>query len=50
MALPSKPKTNISAQKNILIGFGIGGAAAILTNIYATLYKINIDIADKPAE
>tara|TARA_Y100000310_G_scaffold230289_1_gene232712 strand:- start:178 stop:597 length:420 start_codon:yes stop_codon:yes gene_type:complete len=30
MTLPSKPKTNISSQKNILIGCGIGGAAAII--------------------
>ena len=30
MTLPAKPKTNISTQKNILIGSGIGGAAAII--------------------
>jgi len=29
MALPSKPKTNFSSQKNILVGCGIGGVAAI---------------------
>ena len=30
MTLPAKPKTNISSQKNILVGSGIGGAAAII--------------------
>ena len=30
MTLPAKPKTNISSQKNILIGCGIGGAAAVI--------------------
>ena len=30
MTLPAKPKTNISSHKNILIGSGIGGAAAII--------------------
>jgi len=30
MTLPSKPKTSISSQKNILIGCGIGGAAAVI--------------------
>ena len=30
MTLPAKSKTNISSQKNILIGCGIGGAIAII--------------------
>ena len=30
MTLPAKSKTNISSQKNILIGCGIGGAAAVV--------------------
>ena len=30
MTLPAKPKTNISSQKNILIGCGIGGVAAVI--------------------
>ena len=30
MTLPAKPKTNISSHKNILIGCGIGGAAAVI--------------------
>ena len=30
MTLPAKPKRNISFSKNILIGCGIGGAAAII--------------------
>ena len=30
MTLPAKPKRNISLPKNILVGCGIGGAAAII--------------------
>jgi len=30
MTLPAKPKRNISLSKNILVGCGIGGAAAII--------------------
>ena len=30
MTLPAKSKTTISSQKNILIGCGIGGAAAVI--------------------
>ena len=30
MTLPAKPKTNILSHKNILIGCGIGGAAAVI--------------------
>ena len=30
MTLPAKPKTDLSSHKNILIGFGIGGVAAII--------------------
>ena len=30
MTLPAKPKTNISSQKNILIGCGIGGVAVVI--------------------
>jgi len=30
MTLPAKSKTNISSQKNILIGCGIGGVIAVI--------------------
>jgi len=30
MTLPAKPKRTVSSQKNILIGCGIGGAAAVI--------------------
>jgi len=30
LTLPAKPKTDLSSHKNILIGFGIGGVAAII--------------------
>ena len=30
MTLPAKSKTNLSSQKNILIGCGIGGVAAVI--------------------
>ena len=30
MTLPAKSKTNISSQKNILIGCGIGGVASVI--------------------
>ena len=30
MTLPAKPKTNLSSHKNILVGCGIGGAAAVI--------------------
>ena len=30
MTLPAKSKTNISSQKNILVGCGIGGVAAVI--------------------
>jgi len=30
MTLPAKPKRNISLSKNILVGCGVGGAAAII--------------------
>ena len=30
MTLPAKPKRTISSQKNILIGCGVGGAAAVI--------------------
>ena len=30
MTLPAKSKTNISSQKNILVGCGIGGAIAVI--------------------
>ena len=30
MTLPAKSKTNISSQKNILIGCGVGGAIAVI--------------------
>ena len=30
MTLPAKSKTNLSSQKNILVGCGVGGAAAVI--------------------
>ena len=30
MTLPAKSKTNLSSQKNILIGCGVGGVAAVI--------------------
>ena len=30
MTLPAKSKTNLSTQKNILTGCGVGGAAAVI--------------------
>ncbi|SVC12399.1 uncharacterized protein METZ01_LOCUS265253, partial [marine metagenome] len=30
MTLPAKPKVNISSQKNIFIGSGIGAVAAVI--------------------
>ena len=46
MTLPSKPKTSISSEKNILIGFGIGGAAAIIILIIYMAFPSSITTPD----
>ena len=38
MTLPAKSKTNISSQKNILIGCGIGGAAAVIILVITMVF------------
>jgi len=46
MALPAKPKRNISLSKNILIGCGIGGAAAIIILVVAIAFPGSTTISD----
>ena len=46
MTLPSKPKTSILPQKNILIGFGIGGAAAIIILVIYMAFPGSITTPD----
>ena len=38
MTLPAKSKTNISSQKNILIGCGIGGAIAVIILVITMVF------------
>ena len=38
MTLPAKPKTDLSSHKNILIGFGIGGVAAIIILVISVAF------------
>jgi len=38
MTLPAKSKTNISSQKNILIGCGIGGTAAVIILVITMVF------------
>ena len=45
MTLPAKPKRTTS-QKNILIGFGIGGAATIIILVISTAFPSSITIDD----
>ena len=46
MALPSKPKSTASSQKNILIGCGIGSAAAVLILVITMAFPGSTIIAD----
>ena len=46
MTLPAKPKRNISLSKNILIGCGIGGAAAIIILIVTVAFPGSITTSD----
>ena len=46
MTLPSKPKTSISSQKNILIGCGIGGAAAIIILVISMAFPSSTTTLD----
>ncbi len=46
MTLPAKPKRNISISKNILIGFGLGGAAAIIILIVTVAFPGSITASD----
>ena len=45
MTLPAKPKRT-TAQKNILIGCGIGGAATIIILVISMAFPSSITIAD----
>ena len=45
MTLPAKPKRTTS-QKNILIGFGIGGAATIIILVISMAFPSSITIDD----
>ena len=46
MTLPSKPKTSISSQKNILIGCGIGAAAAIVILVISMAFPVSTITSD----
>ena len=46
MTLPSKPKTNLSLQKNILLGCGIGGAAAVIILVITIAFPGSTTISD----
>ena len=46
MTLPAKSKTNISSQKNILIGCGIGGAAAVIILVITMVFPGSTVISD----
>ena len=46
MTLPAKPKTNLSSQKNILIGAGIGGAAVIIILVITMAFPGSTITAD----
>ena len=46
MTLPSKPKTSISSQKNILIGCGTGGAAAIIILVISMAFPVSTTTPD----
>ncbi len=46
MTLPSKPKTSISSQKNILVGCGIGGAAAVIILVISMAFPSSTTTLD----
>jgi len=46
MTLPAKPKRNISLSKNILIGCGIGGAAAIIILVVTMAFPVSTTTSD----
>ncbi len=46
MTLPAKSKTNISSQKNILVGCGIGGAAAVIILVITMAFPGSTTTAD----
>ena len=46
MTLPAKPKTDLSSHKNILIGFGIGGVAAIIILVITVAFPGSSTIGD----
>ena len=47
MTLPAKPKRNISLSKNILIGCGIGGAAAIIILVVTMAFPGSTTTSDR---
>ena len=46
MTLPAKPKRNISLSKNILIGCGLGGAAAIIILVVSMAFPGSTTTSD----
>ena len=46
MTLPAKPKRNISLSKNILVGCGIGGAAAIIVLVVTMAFPGSTTTSD----
>ena len=46
MTLPAKPKRTVSLQKNILIGCGIGGAAAIIILVISMAFPSSTTTLD----
>ena len=46
MTLPVKPKRTISSQKNILIGCGTGGAAAIIILVISMAFPVSTTTPD----
>jgi len=46
MTLPAKPKRTISLQKNILIGCGTGGAAAIIILVISMAFPVSTTTPD----
>tara|TARA_B100000678_G_scaffold69264_1_gene56788 strand:+ start:128 stop:547 length:420 start_codon:yes stop_codon:yes gene_type:complete len=46
MTLPAKPKSTVSSQKNILIGCGIGVAAAIIILVISMSFPVSTITSD----
>ena len=46
MALPSKPKSTVSFQKNILIGCGIGGVVAVIILVITMAFPSSTTTSD----